>query len=245
MTDMITTVIDQDKCTGCGLCLTVCFDNTISLENGKAYVTGNKCLQCGHCVAVCPVNAIEVGAIDPEILKFNTLDLSSEWLEWGKPEPGELVRLMASRRSCRNYLDRQVSREILEDLVRIGITAPSGSNCQKWTFTVLDKREQVEQLGDRVAKFFQNLNRMAENPLMRIISRIFSGNALGAYYHRYYETVKRGLKEWEDEGRDLLFHGAPATILVGGEPGAYSPMEDALLASQNILLGAHSMGLGS
>ena len=30
--------IDQQKCTGCGLCLTVCPDQTMSLSGGKAVV---------------------------------------------------------------------------------------------------------------------------------------------------------------------------------------------------------------
>ncbi len=245
MTDKITTIIDQQKCTGCGLCIEVCTDRTLSLEADKAVVSGSKCLQCGHCAAICPTGAIEVKAIDPENLKFSNIDPVNKWLEWGDFDTAELVRLMASRRSCRNYQKKEIDRNILEDLIKIGITAPSGTNSQKWTFTVLDRRDQVSAFGNRVAQFFQKLNKMAENPLLRLMSRIFAGNTLGNYYRRYYESVKRGLVEWEEEGRDLLFHGATAVILVGSEPGASCPAEDALLATQNILLGAHSMGLGS
>ncbi|MBM4372879.1 MAG: nitroreductase family protein, partial [Deltaproteobacteria bacterium] len=36
-----------------------------------------------------------------------------------------------------------------------------------------------------------------------------------------------------------------AVILVGSSPGASCPAEDALLASQNILLAAHAMGYGT
>lgn len=245
MTGKIKTVIDQQKCTGCGLCLDVCPDQTISLEEGKAVVSGEKCLQCGHCAAICPTGAVEVKAIDPENLVFSNLDPVDKWLPWGKFDTAELVRLMASRRSCRNYQNKEISRDILEDLIKIGITAPSGTNSQKWTFTILDRRDQVKAFGNRVAEFFQKLNKMAENPLLRLMSRLFGGNALGNYYLGYYESVKRGLVEWKEEGRDLLFHGATAAILVGSEPGASCPAEDALLATQNILLGAHSMGLGS
>jgi nitroreductase len=57
--------------------------------------------------------------------------------------------------------------------------------------------------------------------------------------------VQEGLLLWDREGVDTLFHGATAAILVGGRKSANTPMEDALLASQNILLAAHSLGLGS
>jgi nitroreductase len=42
-----------------------------------------------------------------------------------------------------------------------------------------------------------------------------------------------------------LFHRATAAIIIGSRPGASTPVEDALLATQNILLAAHCMGLGS
>ncbi|MCU0580898.1 MAG: nitroreductase family protein, partial [Syntrophales bacterium] len=44
---------------------------------------------------------------------------------------------------------------------------------------------------------------------------------------------------------DRVFHGAPSGIIVSSSPGASCPAEDALLATQSILLGAHSMGLGT
>jgi len=245
MNDQVTTIILPDKCSGCGLCVTVCPDRTITMQEGRATVTGNRCFQCGHCLAVCPTGAVSVGAIDPESLSFHSFQADRHWLPWGQFDPALLVRLMASRRSCRNYLDKPVKRELLLDLVKAGTTAPSGTNSQKWTFTILEHREQVEQLGGRIAGFFTRLNRLAAKPAARLISRFFGGDALGKYYRGYYQTIEEGLKEWREEGRDLLFHGATAAIVVGSAPGASCPAEDALLASQNILLAAHALGVGS
>ena len=45
--------------------------------------------------------------------------------------------------------------------------------------------------------------------------------------------------------KDQLFHGSTAAILTGSNPGVSCPAEDAPLATQNILLAAHSIGLGS
>jgi len=245
MTNKSATVINQQKCTGCGLCVEVCPDRIITVEDEIAVVTVERCMECGHCLAACPVEAISVASIDPDSFRFASFDINERWLRWGDFDAAELVRLMASQRSCRNYQNKPVSQEILTDLIKIGITAPSGTNSQKWTFTVLDNREQVEKLGNRIAMFFKKINRIATNPLLRFMSRLISGRALDDYYHRYYESVKKGLEVWEKDGRDLLFHGAPAAILVGSAPGASCPAEDALLATQNILLGAHAMGLGT
>jgi nitroreductase len=223
----------------------VCPSRTLSLQDGKAVVTGDRSLGCGHCAAVCPVEAVRVGALDPGGLRFNTFTCRGEWLPYGGCDPGELVRLMASRRSCRCFEERPVERPLLEDLVRIGATAPSGTNDQPWAFTVLPDRAAVMRLGNAVGAFFKRLNRMAANPLLRNGLRLVRRPELADYYRDYHQSVSEGLADWEGRGLDRLFHGATAAILVGSRPGASCPAEDSLLATQNILLGAHALGLGS
>ena len=215
------------------------------MKDGKAAVTGEWSLGCGHCAAVCPVKAVTVGFVNGEALKFGTVEGAEEYLEPGAFDTASLLRLMRSRRSCRNYRERPVPRELLEDLVRFGTTAPSGTNCQLWTFTILPDRESVQALAEAVARFFRALNRKAENPALRLMAKIFMGDALGAYYREWHESVRDGLRLWDEEGKDLLFHGAPALLLVGSRPGATCPVEDTHLACQNILLAAHAMGLGT
>jgi len=77
-------VIDENKCTGCGLCVNACPKKIISLVPPKYSVhircnsndTGhyvrqickNGCIACGICVKVCPVKAIQ---IDDNLAKIN------------------------------------------------------------------------------------------------------------------------------------------------------------------------------
>ncbi len=239
----VTTIIDQDKCIGCGLCVRVCPSQTISMQDGIATVTGDQSLSCGHCIAVCPADAVQVTAIDA--LDFKTFQTDSTWLAYGEYDTAQLVKLMRSRRSCRNYTDEPVDCSALEDLVKIGTTAPSGTNSQKWMFTILPTRNAVKALGDRISLFFKKLNKMAEKNYLRRFLRLIGKNELDVYFHEYYESVKEALAEWENSGLDRLFHGATAAIIVGAAPGASCPKEDAMLATQNILLAAHSMGLGT
>jgi nitroreductase/NAD-dependent dihydropyrimidine dehydrogenase PreA subunit len=241
----VTTVIDPEKCIGCGLCVKVCPSETISMQDGKAHVTGDRSLQCGHCVAVCPVDAVRVDAIDQGSLSFNSFDINNDWLPHGEPDTARLVQLMASRRSCRNYTEQTVDRSVLEDLVKIGTTAPSGTNCQNWTFTLFADPAAVNEFRQRIGSFFNNLNRTAEKRWMRKALKLIGKPALDNYYREFYTSVKDGLKEWELYGRDRLFHGATAVIVVATKPGSPCPLEDAMLATQNILLAAHSMGLGT
>jgi len=240
----VTTTIDQKLCNGCGNCIAVCPSDTLSMVGGKAAITGLRSMDCGHCESVCPTGAVRVGATTANFT-YNSFVPDHRWLAHGQFDPILLDRLLRSRRSCRNYTDQPVSIEILHDLINFGISAPSGTNSQRWTFTLLPTRSAVIKLGSQMAEFFNKLNKKAANPLLRFVSKIFFRNRLNHYYQNHYRSVQQGLKRWYLHHDDKLFHGATAAILIGSKPGASCPQDDALMASQNILLGAHALGLGS
>ena len=53
--------IDEELCTGCGLCVTPCAEGAIELVDGKAKVMSDElCDGAGFCLAVCPTGALSV-----------------------------------------------------------------------------------------------------------------------------------------------------------------------------------------
>lgn len=237
-------IIDKGKCTGCGICVTICPYRAIILSKETAKYILKDCFLCGQCQAVCPENAILLPQMGIK-LGLVTMEEGKVAIPPGKTNAAELVTLMRSRRSCRNYQNKFVELAMLEDLVKIGTTAPSGTNSQSWDFVILPTMGDLQVLGGMVAGYYRKLNRLAEKPFLRFMVKIFGKDRLGRYFRRYHDSVAEALREWDEKGTDRLFHGAVAAILVTGKKDASCPAEDALLATQNILLAAHAMGLGS
>ena len=53
--------INKEKCTGCRVCLNVCPQNVLLMQNSKATVNDYKaCMECGACQNNCSFNAITV-----------------------------------------------------------------------------------------------------------------------------------------------------------------------------------------
>jgi MinD superfamily P-loop ATPase len=53
--------IDEELCTGCGLCVTPCAEGAIEIVDGKAKVMKEElCDGAGFCLAVCPEGALTV-----------------------------------------------------------------------------------------------------------------------------------------------------------------------------------------
>jgi NAD-dependent dihydropyrimidine dehydrogenase PreA subunit len=61
--NVTTLQLDQDKCTGCGLCLQVCPHGVLKMNHKKAgIVDRDSCMECGACARNCAFGAITVRA---------------------------------------------------------------------------------------------------------------------------------------------------------------------------------------
>ncbi|RKY12991.1 MAG: NADH-quinone oxidoreductase subunit F, partial [Planctomycetota bacterium] len=58
---LITYIIDEEKCTGCGACAKACPQNAITGEKKQPHkINTDKCIKCGICRTVCKFEAIKV-----------------------------------------------------------------------------------------------------------------------------------------------------------------------------------------
>ena len=129
---------------------------------------------------------------------------------------------IASRRSVRAYEPRPVPRELLMTVVEAANQAPSGMNTQPWRFVVVEspevKRKLVETAVPNSKKYLEPLRET--NP------------------QRHALIMKR-----YEELDDPVYFSAAAIIFVVGA-GTYAA-ESCPLACENLMLAAHSLGLGS
>lgn len=236
-------VIDEKKCTGCGRCITVCPKDVLHMENKKAKTNDNECMLCSHCYDVCRTGAVSFDKL-LENITIKSFGYREKVLKSGDVDPVTIINAFRSRRSIRKFKKEEVKEDIVRDLIEFAVTAPSGSNCQKWEFKVINGRENVLEFGNRLKGFFVRLNKLSGNILVRFLSVFIMGRTLINYYRDHYKTVETAIKRSE-AGEDLLFHGAPCVIIIHGATDGSTPLEDAVYASYNICMLAHFMNLGT
>lgn len=235
--------IDPSKCTLCGRCVSVCPKDVLLVKDKKVVTVNDDCMLCSHCYAVCSPGAISFPWFLKQV-KFSSFNYREKILSSKDHSPSEIVNIFRSRRSVRKFSKDTVDDDCVRDLVEFAVTAPSGSNCQEWEFTVVNGRDKVWDLALQVKSFFVKINRLAANPLVRILSIPFTGRKLLNYYRDHYETVRRAIRE-SSMGIDRLFHGAPCVIVIHSGMNGSTPVEDGTYAAYNICMLAHYMGLAT
>jgi nitroreductase/NAD-dependent dihydropyrimidine dehydrogenase PreA subunit len=236
--------INHKRCNLCGRCVKVCPRTVLGIVNKKLEIVRDDCMLCSQCYDVCGENAI---GFHEEILRgpyFKTFKYSEKTVKPSDINKAELINIFRSRRSVRNYQDKKVPDSVLKDLVEFAVTAPSASNRQDWDFIIINGRDRVWALAQKIGQFFEHINTLAKNPVIRNLSVLFMGKKLVNYYNDKMASVENALKAAR-AGKDQLFWGAPAVIIIHGPKEGSMPLEDAQYASYNIALLAQAFDLGT
>ncbi len=98
------------------------------------------CCSCEHCVSVCSENAVTHEELSGDAFQ----DLSGE-IE----ETDELHNLMMARRSIRQYKDKPVPEELIQQLIKCGIHAGTGGNVHTENFIVIRERDSEQSPSER------------------------------------------------------------------------------------------------
>jgi nitroreductase len=137
----------------------------------------------------------------------------------------EVLRNIYERRSVRSYTEEAVPEEILREIIKAGFHAPNGKNVQGLRFVVITNKAKLSSLAGKAKAMSLGY--------WRKVDQEHPGGAAGSL-----------LKMLENPQYDIFF-GAPALVMVFASPLCLTPVEDASLAAGNMMLAAHSFGLGS
>jgi nitroreductase len=132
------------------------------------------------------------------------------------------------RRSVRAYSEEPISEDKIREIIKAGVHAPNGANSQPLRFAVITNPEKKKQYSDvSKALFVENMKKaMEEAPPDK---------------KKFFEAYIERLSKPEFD----IFYGAPILILIYSSPESFTPVEDGSLAAENMMLAAHSMGIGS
>jgi len=150
----------------------------------------------------------------------------------------DILDVLTSRKSIRRYKPDPVPDEMVDKILEAARWAPTGENYQPWRFIVIKDQETRNRIGD--------------------LSKVGSGSRMTAWYcmghmQKRFEKIENPVKR--AEVLRFMYSGevsefckqAPVIIAVIGDlhVGSVDVPYDLSAATENILLEAHSLGLGA
>ena len=133
-----------------------------------------------------------------------------------------VIEAIRKRRSIRAYEARPVPRELVNAVIAAGNEAPSAMNSQPWRFVVIEEPAAKRML---LAAALPQAKQITEQVKDVDPER--------------YEIIKKRYAELPDP----VYYSAPTVIFVIGN-GRYAA-HSCPLACENMMLAAHSLGLGT
>ncbi len=221
-----------ESCIRCGKCARVCpFEILVQEKPGAPIEVKHpeSCIRCGHCVAVCPTDSIRHNLFPAE--KIHPIDYTQ------MPTPEQVLLLCRARRSNRAITSKPVPTEMLNQILEAAHRAPTASNLQQVSFTVVTDPQKLRAVSDFTLKTFDKVYAKLTNPLLK---PFFKLTMPGVY--RYVPIFKR-LKYNDRAGKDPILRHATALIFIHTPASDRFGAADANLAYQNGSLMAESLGV--
>ena len=210
---MNTITVDKEKCVQCGLCVSDCVSKCMDMnQNNYPYMKNEQmCLKCQHCMMICPQGALTFNDKNPK---------DSE-----KVSSKDILSLIKSRRSIRQYKDEELTEEELQTIKDMLPYIPTGCNSHKLHFSIVEKKSVMTILKEKVNnKFIKLLNNQILSPVVK-----------------HFKAYKNAF----EKGEDIIFRNAPHMIVVSSPINAPCAPQDPVIALSYIELYANSLGYGT
>jgi len=228
-----------DRCNACGLCVQVCKDFSLVMENGKPTVSNHPlfgCIACGQCMAVCTQNAIEISG--REMTVDDRIDLSEMK---NKASYEQLKNLMIGRRSIRDFKDTEIGEELIQKIIDAAVSAPMGLPPSDVHLVVVKGKDKVREFSFDVIDYFREIS-WVFSPKFIWLWRLFGKEAY-LMMKSFGQPLVDFMTESREKQKDYLLYDAPLVMYFAASP--YSDPADPHIAATYAMLAAESLGLGS
>lgn len=233
-------IIDDEKCNGCGLCVDVCKDFSLTIKDGKVTVSGQSkfgCIACGHCAAVCNRDAIH---IEGRLLALD--DIIPLPLKVGNPTYEQVMNLFTRRRSIREFKDEPVDPELIQKVLVAARTAPMGLPPSDVHVVVLATKDRVRSFSEDYCNFLEKLKWMVSGWFLTLM-RPFWGRANHELFRDFLRPLIYAYTDEMKKGVDIVTYHAPAALYFYATP--YADPADPLIAATYAMTAAEALGLGT
>ena len=158
----------------------------------------------------------------------------------------ETEKVILSRRSTRWYKKDQVPEFMVKRMLEAARFAPSAGNCQPWKFIVVREPKIIDDLTADVVKICKLFKAMLEYRTPGNIWKLPLAKFNILMLPKKLHPVPFSAVSLIADGKLKLYHGAQTVILIFKDVrGVTNPDLDCGIAGQNLVLAAHSMGLGT
>jgi nitroreductase/NAD-dependent dihydropyrimidine dehydrogenase PreA subunit len=230
-------VIDSTKCTQCGLCFEVCPNYVLALSESQEIQVKypEQCCVCGHCVAICPENALIHQEISAE--KFEDLPVI-------KISPESMRILLLSRRSIRAFKEKSVPKELIEQMIEVGIHAGTSSNGQTENFVVIQDRKFLSELEKMVIEILWDKGmKYLGSEIGQKLAKTRLGDEMVREAIPYHHIIKN--RRQNNQLAGMVFRNAPLVMVIHGLRTNFMAHANCSIAARNMEIMAKTMSLGT
>lgn len=232
--------INQSLCTGCGLCVTVCKDFGLVIENNVVTRSPTPlfgCIACGHCMMVCPHDAITI-----EGRCTSAADLIDIPPRKDAASSEAFLNLLQRRRSMREFKDIPVEKELIEKVLEAAKTAPMGLPPSDVHVLVLDSKEKVLGFAKDFCAYLESIKWLVSDWFITLM-RPFWGKANDEMFRGFIKPCLNTYTNYMNNGVNVVNYDAPVALYFYGSP--YTDPADPIVAATYAMLAAESLGLGT
>ena len=229
--------IDSTKCNRCGFSLDVCPNYVFSSGEGRVIKVRypEQCCLCGHCVAICPEDALIHKEIPAE--KFEDSPVINI-------PPENMRNLLLSRRSIRAYKEKPVPKELIEQLIEVGIHAGTSSNGQTENFIVIQDQKLLSDLEKTVIEVMWDKGmKYLGTSIGQNLAKTQIGEEMLRQAIPYYHIINNRRNNNQLVG--MVFRNAPVVIVIHGLRTNFMAHANCSIAVRNMEIMAKTMSLGT